>query len=158
MIQPLRAVHRGAFVALALVLPMVLLIGLGARGPSLGPSAHAGDAPKIASDIGNVVRESSNLWKKRSIQSRFYSKPDRPQDVYLVLQPAEELNEPDLLLYWATNLPQGDVLSADAQLVGAFSAGKAFLLPPGEKRSGHLVLFSLAHQTVFDIARVEKLP
>ncbi len=33
MIQPLRVVHRRAFVALSLVLPAILLIGLGARRP-----------------------------------------------------------------------------------------------------------------------------
>jgi hypothetical protein len=42
--------------------------------------------------------------------------------------------------------------------VAAFTTGKSFLLPLEEKRAGHLVLFSPAHQTVFDTARVEKLP
>ena len=154
MIQPLRAVHRRAFVALSLVLPTILLIGLGARRPRLGPSTYATDLP----DTGNMVRESSTLWQKHSIQSKFYSKSDRPQDIYLVLQPAQELNEPDLLLYWVTNAPEGDVLPAGAQFGGAFTTGKAFLLPLQEKRAGHLVLFSRAHQTVFDTARVEKLP
>src|SRR5258708_773411 len=102
MIQPLRAVHRRAFVALTLVLPAILVIGLGARHPRLGPNAHATDVP----DTRNLVRESSNLWLKHSIQSNFYSKPDRPQDIYLVLQPTQDFNEPDLLLYWATNAPQ----------------------------------------------------
>ncbi len=83
---------------------------------------------------------------------------DRPLDTYVVLLPAEGLNEPDLLLYWATNAPQGNVLPEDAQLVGAFTTGKAFLLPLSGKGAGHLVLFSHAHQTVFDTARVEKLP
>ena len=152
MIQPLRVVHRRAFVALALVLPAILLIGLGARRPGLDPRARPIDAP----DTGKIVRESSNLWQKHSIQSRFYRNPDGALDTYVVLLPAEELNEPDLLLYWANNAPQGNVLPADAQLVGAFTTGKAFLLE--EKRAGHLVLFSLAHQTVFDTARVEKLP
>ena len=154
MIQPLRALHRRAFVALALVLPAILLIGLGARRPRLGPSAHATDV----SDTGNMVRESSTLWQKHSIQSRFYRKPDRPLDTYVVLLPAEELNEPDLLLYWATNVPQGNILPGEARLVGAFTTGKAFLLPLNEKAAGHLVLFSPAHQTVFDVGRVEKLP
>jgi len=98
------------------------------------------------------------LWQKHSIQSRFYRKPERPLDTYVVLLPAEELNEPDLLLYWAADAPPGNVLPGEAQLVGAFAAGKAFLLPLNETRTGHLVLFSPAHQTVFDIARVEKLP
>jgi hypothetical protein len=154
MIQPLRAVHRRAFVALALVLPAILLIGLGARRPSLGPSAHATDVP----DAGNIVRESNNLWQKHAIQCKVYSKSDRPQDIYLVLYPSQELNEPDLLLYWVNNAPQGNVLPGDAQLVGALATGKAFLFPLNEKRAGHLVLFSPAHQTVFDTARVERLP
>jgi len=154
MIQPLRVVHRRAFVALAIVLPTILLIGLGARRPGLDPRARPTDAP----DTGNIVRESSNLWQKHAIQSKFYSRSDRPQDIYLLLQPEQELNEPDLLLYWVTNVPQGNVLPADAQLVAAFATGKAFLLPLEEKRAGHLVLFSPAHQTVFDTARVEKLP
>jgi len=152
MIQPLRVVHRRAFVALALVLPTILLIGLGARRPGIGPSTHAIDV----SGTSNIVRESSNLWQKHAIQSKFYSKSDRPQDIYLVLQPAEGLNEPDLLLYWATNAPQGNVLPGEAQLVGAFTTGKAFLLPSNGKGAGHLVLFSPAHQAVFDTARVEK--
>ena len=79
------------------------------------------------------------------LQVRFWERP-------------QELNEPDLLLYWVTNAPQGNVLTADAQLVAAFTTGKAFLLPLAEKRIGHLVLFSPAHQTVFDTATVEKLP
>ena len=154
MIQPLRAVHRCTFVALALVLPAILLIGLGARRPRLGPNTHAIDV----SGTSNIVRESSNLWQKHAIQSKFYSKSNRPQDICLVLQPAQELNEPDLLLYWVTNAPEGNVLPADAQFVDAFTTGKASLLPLQEKRAGHLVLFSRAHQTVFDAARVEKLP
>jgi len=154
MIQPLRAVHRRGFVVLALVLPAILLIGLGARHPRLNQGTHATDA----ADTGNTVRESSTLWQKHSIQSRFYRKPDRPLDTYVVLSPAEELNEPDLLLYWATNAPQGNVLPGEAQLLGTFRTGKSFLLPLNQAGAGHLVLFSPAHQAVFDTARVEKLP
>ena len=60
-----------------------------------------------------MVSESSNLWQKHSIRSKFYSKPDRPLDRYVVLLPAQELNEPDLLLYWATNAPEGNVLPGE---------------------------------------------
>jgi hypothetical protein len=105
-----------------------------------------------------MVRESSTLWQKHSIQSRFCSKPDRPLDTYVILQPAQALNEPDLLLYWATNAPQENGLPGDAQMVGAPAIGRALLLPLNEKRAGYLVLFSLAHQAVFDTAKVETLP
>ena len=154
MIQPLRTVHRRAFVTLALVLPAVLFIGLRARRSRPGPGAHAAELPSTA----YVVRESSNLWQKHLIHSKFYSESDGSQDVYLVLQPVESLKEPDLLIYWLGNAPQGNVLPADAQLVGAFATGKALLLPPEEKRAGQLVLFSPAHQTVVDTAALEKLP
>jgi hypothetical protein len=154
MIQPLRAVHRGTFVTLALVLPAILLIGLGARRSGPGSAARAADVPGTA----HVVRESNNLWQRHSIHSKFYGTPDGPQDVYLVLQPARSLNEPDLLLYWDTSAPQRNVLSGEAQLLGAFGTGKVFRLPLNEKRTGYLVLFSPAHQTVLDTAAVEKLP
>jgi hypothetical protein len=58
MIQPLRAVHSRAFVVLALVLPAILLIGLGARRPLVGPSVHASDV----AETGNMVWESNDLW------------------------------------------------------------------------------------------------
>lgn len=154
MIQPLRAVHRRTFVALALVLPAILLIGLGARRPRLVPGATAGDAP----DAGSLVKESRNSWQKHAIRSTFFIRPARPLEAYVILQPAQELNQPDLLLYWAASLPQGNVLPGNAQLVGVFTSGKAFLLPLTEKGGGHLVLFSPARQTVFDTAAVEKLP
>jgi hypothetical protein len=154
MIQPLRVVHRRAFVALTLVLPAILLIGLGARHSHSSPTVRAADVPATA----YVVRESSNLWQRHSIHTKFYRRSDGSQDIYLVLQPAQSLNEPDLLLYWDANAPQGNVLSGEAQLLGGFSTGKVFHLPLNEKRAGYLVLFSPAHQTVLDTAAVEKLP
>ncbi len=151
MIQPLRTVHCRAFVALALVLPAILFIGLGARRPLVGPSVHASDV----ADAGNMVWESSNLWQKHAIRSRFYRKSERPQDIYVVLQPAQDLHEPDLLLYWLPIGPAGNALQG--KLVGAFTPGKAFVLPLNEGHAGYLVLLSPAHQTLFDTAKVEKL-
>jgi hypothetical protein len=136
------------------MLPAILLIGLAARRSRPGPSGHSSDLPATA----YAVRESSNLWQTHAIQSKFYSKPDRLQDIYVVLQPAQVLNEPDLLLYWTPSAPRGKALPGEAVLVGALTTGKAFLLPLNEKRAGHLVLFSPAHQAVYDTARVEKLP
>jgi hypothetical protein len=122
--------------------------------PTADPSAHAPGVPLTA----YVVRDSSNLWQRHAIRSKFYSTSDRPQEIYVLLLPAQDLHEPDLLLYWFTNPLQGKVLSGKAQLLGAFPAGKAFLLPLDENRAGHLALFSPAHQAVIDTARVEKLP
>jgi len=154
VIQPLRTLHHRIFAALALLLPAVLLAGIAAQPHRTRLSAHAPELPATA----YLVRESNGLWVQHSIDSKFYGRSDRPQDIYLVLQPGQDLNEPDLLLYWVTNAPEGNVLPADAQLVGAFAMSKAFLLPLEKKRAGFLILFSLAHQAVFDTARVETLP
>ena len=154
MIQPLRVAHRRAFVGLAVALPAILLIGLGAWTSRPGEGVLIADVPTPV----NVVRESSNLWQNHSIHSTFYSRSDRAQDVDVVLHSTQDLNSPDLLLYWADNAPQGNALPGEAKLVGAFRTSKAFLIPLNEKRTGYLVLFSSAHQNVFDTARVEKLP
>jgi hypothetical protein len=154
MIQPLRTLHRRTFLALAFILPAILFVGLRARPPHLRPAFRVSDPPAGA----YIVRESSGLWRNQAMQSKFYSMPDRPQDIYVALQPTQELNEPDLLLYWTTSAPRDSALPGDAQLVGAYTAGKALLLPLNDKRSGYLVLFSLAHQMVFDTGTVEKLP
>ena len=153
MISPLRALHRRIFATFAIVLLALLLMGIGAR---RRPSSSFGLSGLPATWY--VVKQSSNLWQKYTILSTFYSTPSHPRDIHVVLVPSHELNEPDLLLYWANDASPGTALPAEAQLVGAFAAGKTFLLPLNEKRAGHLVLFSSALQAVVDSANVETLP
>jgi hypothetical protein len=153
MIQPLRTVHRRTFVVLGFVLPAILVVGLGARRPQRHASAIAAQVP----DSAQLVRKSDSLWQRHAMQTQFYRDP-RKQEIYAVLLPAQELNQPDLLLYWAANAQQGESLPTDAQLLGSFTAGKALVLPSGAQRGGHLILFSLAHQAVADTATVESLP
>jgi hypothetical protein len=92
------------------------------------------------------------------MQSKFYSKPGRPLDIYVVLRPLQELNEPDLLLYWTSKAPQGNVLPDGARILGPYRMNEAFRIPLNSERTGYLVLFSLAHRSVVDSARVETLP
>ena len=154
MIQPLRTVHRRVFVTLALVLPVILVAGLGARHRCLRPVAPA----KQVADSVHLVRNSTGMWQSHAIQTEFFADSITPDNLYVVLRPAQDPSEPDLLLYWATSQPSGVSLPAEARLLGAFVAGKTFTLPRGAAPGGHLVLYSLAHQSVVDTAAVEKLP
>ena len=154
MIQPLRTVHRRVFVTLALILPAILLAGIEARYPG---TSLTGRTPQLPANA-YLVRESNRLWTQHSIATRLYGRSDGPKDIYVVLQPMQALNEPDLLLYWSTNTLQGNSLPSESLLVAPYAADEAFALPLDEERAGNLILFSLAHQTVFDSARVEKLP
>ena len=153
MIQPLRTAHRFAFVALACVLPAVIVAGLAARSPRLASGSPPGQLPASA----QLIRKSETLWPRHAIRTEFYSDSDRPGEIDVVLTAAEELSEPDLLLYWSVDPPSGDSLPAGARLVGPLVARKFFVLPLSVSGSGYLVLFSLPHQTVFDTAKVEKL-
>jgi hypothetical protein len=154
MIQPLRTVHRCVFVTLALVLPAILVAGLSARHRVSPAVALAKQIPASA----QVLRNSSSLWRTHVIQTEFYADASSPENLYVILQPAAELGEPDMLLYWAASQPSGDSLPAEAKLLGAFNGGKTFALPRNAAQGGYLVLYSLAHQSVVDTAAVEKLP
>ena len=154
MIQPLRTVHRRAFVALAFVLAAVLVAGLGARLPRVPSRVQVFQLPSSA----YLVRKSDTLWQTHTIQTEFYSDSNRSGDIQVALRPSQELKEPDLLLYWSVEQPTRDSLPAAAQLLGPFAAGKVFGLPLNVDRAGYLVLFSLAHHGLFDTAKVEKLP
>ena len=154
MIQPLRTVHRRAFVALAVVLPAVLSAGLGSRRPHLSPSAPAAEMPPAT----YLLRKSDKLWQSHVVQSEFYSDTGNPQKIYVTLKPKQALTEPDVLLYWSESEPQGRSLPSTALLLGPFAAGKALALPADVRRASHLLLYSLAHREVIDSATVEALP
>jgi hypothetical protein len=153
MIQSLRTAHRRVFVALAFILPTLLVAGLGARRQqSRAADRRVSQMPTSF----QLVKRSGNLWQKHSLQVEFYRDSSRTGKTDVVLNPAEDWNEPDLLLYWSPESPEGNSLPPKAQLMGPFVTGNVFRLPNSD--SGYLILFSLAHQIVFDVARVEKLP
>ena len=152
MIEPLRSAHRRVFIGLAVLLPAILFIGIEGRA-----NLSASPRVKSASVRAETVRESTTLWRKHAIKSKFYSESEHPQEIYLVLEPATEWNEPDLLLYSTTTAPQGNSLPGNAKLAGAYQTGKAFVLPLNDDRESYLILFSTANQSVFDTAKVEKL-
>lgn len=153
MIQPLRAAHRKAFVVLAVALPVVLWVGLRKRELPLGQSSVIVAMPSSM----YLVRQSDRLWGKHIIQSKFYGDSANGEDVEVVLLPPQELNDPDILLYWSGDLrPAADV--SGWILLGPFAAGCVFPLPLDARRGGHLALYSLAHREFIDSALVEKLP
>lgn len=154
MIQPLRTVHRRAIVALGLVLPAILLAGLGARRRQ--PPADKNDANVPTS--AQLLRKSDTLWQKQAIQTMFYGDPGDPQTVYVVLRVADALKEPDPLLYWDGGQPGAGTLSSSAHFLGSFAPGKVFTIHLDAERAGQLVLYSSAHRAVVDVATVEKLP
>jgi hypothetical protein len=153
MIQSLRTVHRRAFVGMAVLLPAVLAVGIGARRPNLRNESLASQL----SGSFRLLKSSDAVWRKHAIQTQFYADSTSPSQIYVVLRPAKELNEPDLLLYWTDSTVQGNALPASAELLGVFGTGKALALPQQTGLGNSLVLYSLAHQAVVDSATLEHL-
>jgi len=153
MIQPLRSLHRRTFLTLAIVLPAILLAGLGARRPRPAEGTVAMPASAY------LTRKADNLWKVHAIRSDFYGDREHPQQTRLLLTPAQDFGEPDLLLYWSNSEPQENALPPDARLLGPFTPHAPFALPQSDHApNGHLVLYSLAHRTIVDSATLENLP
>lgn len=98
------------------------------------------------------------LKRSPAIQYEIYSASGTPRDLYVVLRSDHELNEPDLLLYWSDSEPKGSSLPADARFLGNAVVGKATVLPRDLGASGYLVLYSLGHHLILDMAPVENLP
>ena len=148
MIQPLRNVHRRAFLALAAILPTILIVGLMARHRNAPVVAATLEAPE---KIG--ASKISSLWQKHSIDTYFFVSPSH-EVTEVVLNPQRPINDPDLLLYWDTD---SSTDLSQARLLGPFVTGKRYSLPASERR-GNLLLYSLAHRAVIDHATIEDLP
>jgi len=153
MIQPLRAVHRKAFIVLTIALPVLFWAGLRAREVPLGQSSVTIAMPSHM----YLLRQSDRLWGKHIIQSMFYGDSANGEEIDVLFVPPQDMNDPDLLLYWTGDLrPAADI--SQWKLLGAFTAHRVFSLPLDARRGGHLALYSLAHQEFVDSALVEKLP
>jgi len=151
MIQPLRNVHRRAFLALAFILPAILVIGLMVRHCPVQVTADTVDATE-----STRASKVSLRWRKHSIDTYFYSNPGNEKVTAVVLNPQRPIDQPDLLLYWVSADASAAGLS-QAQLLGPFVPGKSYSLPAGE-RHGELLLYSLAHRQLVDAAKIEGLP
>ena len=152
MIQPLRTAHFRTFIALAVLLPSILVAGLGARRRNKIASVPLPELPSTA----RPLQRSNTLWKKYVITTEFYADQAKLDEVLVVLKTPQMLNEPDLLLYITGANPQEERLPSDARLLGTFVPGKSYAITKNSPQT--LVLYSLAHRATVDQARIEKLP
>src|SRR5215467_10444878 len=144
MIQALRSVHRQASMALVLVLPTVLVVGLMARQPLPRTNSKTDNA-----EVQQPIRQSDRLWTKHAIHSVFMRDMSDPTTVQVGLEPLDDLSAPDLLVYWSAELSDVNQLPSQAVLLGTFENGKRLQFLKINPK-GFLILYSLAHQSVVD--------
>ena len=149
MIQPLRRIHRRAFLALAVVLPTIFVAGL--RGRHTWPVAPI-DNP--ASSGLTLLIESDEGWHTLHIRQRVFTAADEDPARRLRLEPQQVILEPEVLVYWSSHSPEGISLPEAARLLGKFDPAGIYLLPGSVDEGGFLLLFSNARQSVLDWAPV----
>ena len=108
-----------ASVALALLLPTILIVGLGAR--------RANETAFLAVQPENSAPTKAALWHNRTMRSDYGSDPNAPQNTYVIVSPERELNEPDLLIYWVTGPVKGDSLPEASKAFREFCCRKRSL-------------------------------
>jgi hypothetical protein len=137
--------------ALALVLPTVLAVGLTARRRLSRP-----DWKRPEPEAWQPIQQSDHLWAKHQIHSVFLRDTSDTAKVQVVLEPLDDLSVPDALVYWSRELSGSDRLPTNAVLLGAFENGKPLRLPE-TNTSGVLILYSLAQQSIVDTASLESM-
>lgn len=145
MIAPLRRRHFRIFIGLALVLPPVFVLALGAR----PESADLGSSAADRETRGRVLFERSDLFATQAITVRVNETSTGAR--LLTVSPVTAVRTPDTLVYWLSgpspNESQAaDSLPPDAVLLGPLRDA-AYPLPD-DAADGRIVLYSLGHQEV----------
>jgi hypothetical protein len=153
MIQPLRTVHRRAFVVLSLLLPTVLVMALIAR----SQLARINWISPAVSTPATVPQGTKIVWRRHSIPTTLVRTADQPKTSF-VFGSLRDLLEPDVLLYWTAAEPHTGSLPADAIFLGAVVSGQTALRTLPESPAGYLVLYALPQHSVVDTAPLESLP
>ena len=155
MILPLRQRHRHVFAVLAVVLPVVFVIGIAAR--SRVPLVTSLSAEISGADASNatVVWERADLFTNAPVNVRLLRGTNGESS--LTLSAAGDFAKPDLLAYWTAGaLPSGDALPESAVLLGSFAAPRLRLPDGFTTQSGSLILFSLADQEIVGVSKAFK--
>ncbi|MEO1366433.1 MAG: hypothetical protein AAFX50_04610 [Acidobacteriota bacterium] len=146
MIASLRRRHRWMMVALTAGLPALLAASLVDR-PGMPSSDFPGEL--LASASGPALSSGDAAFAAHSGTVTRY-------DDALELELASALRAPDVLAYLSSTAADPSTgLPRDARLLGAVDPTRANLYAVGAAESGHLVLYSLGHQTVVDSAAVD---
>ena len=135
MIQPLRKIHRRAFLASAVVLPILFVSGVASRQPLPEAPATPSQTPRLAK-----ISETAFRVNGATLTTRVFK-----YDGTLALQisTATPLLAPDVLVYFSAASPT-QAPTNDSLFLGAFIPGQLYPLPKNPR--GYITLYSLAQK------------
>jgi hypothetical protein len=154
MVLPLRQRHRRIMIALGIILPVALSLGVAARKPAPTLTSLPADLaiPEISS--ATTVWDRSDLFAKTAIQVQLFRDNNIGSRFSLKLSAAKNFVKPDLIVYW---LPEDsksvNSLPESALLLGSFHSSSLVLPVEAAVHPGVLVLYSLANGEIVDISK-----
>jgi hypothetical protein len=150
MISSLRNRHRIMVASLAVIAPAVFVAGVLVRKPFPVSDPSSIIRQKVDSNTTAVLLENKFLWKRRAKVARVIADKNTPSISFIELQAANDLAEPDALVYWSLVQPSQDRIPDNAKLLGKLSNNRveSLSLPEG---IGYLILYSLAHRKIVAI-------
>jgi hypothetical protein len=140
MIQPLRTLHRNAFLCLAVLLPVLLTVGVLKRHPSMEAGSNDARLPN-----GSVLTEQIVTFDGHKIAVDLYEASRGPVTVQFA--ESEPLVAPDVLVYWS-EVGSTTTLPSDSQYLGVFAPRAKYALPVEGRARGYLILYSAARQAL----------
>jgi hypothetical protein len=157
MILPLRRRHRRVFAVLGVLLPSVLALGIAGRRKVPHVATLAPELATWTQAFTATDDERGDLFVNSPVRVRFWREQGTGRVAVGFAAPTDFLI-PDLLAYWAGAPPRGDTVTPDAKLLGAFAASPLVLPAEAIATPGHLILFSLADQTMVDVSKALAVP
>ena len=154
MILRLRRRHRRVFAAIGILLPVAFVAGVAARKPI--PTKAPADAllsPRQTFSQSGWNR--SDLFTNVAVRVQLLHDAANANRIALQISTPKDFVKADLLVYW---LPAESILKDnipdDAVLLGAFVSGQPLPMPPTvAKKSGRLILYSLADHEILSVSQ-----
>jgi hypothetical protein len=153
MTLPLRQRHRRILVVLAVLLPLLFMVGIALRRnvpqaenlpPELSPQ------PVTFTATGY---EREDLFEKSPVRVRIFRDHESGTLAVGLTAPRDFL-KPDLMVYWSDSRPAAsETLPPDAKLLGAFVSAVLVLPTEASTTNGQLTLFSVANHKIVDVSK-----
>jgi len=150
---PLRQRHRRMFAVLAVVLPLLFVVGIAVRRTVPQPETLPPELSPKTVTFTATSYERDDLFDKSPVRVRLYR--DNESGASAVgLSSSKDFLKPDLMVYWSAGSPTtSDTLPSEAKLLGAFVTTTLVLPAEASATNGSLILFSLANQEIVDVSR-----
>ncbi len=150
MNQNLRTRHRSLITLVAVITPIVFAAALVTRPQAVTMENLPAQANDSVANMTQLMSRTINL-DGSTVSARILQNSQGELTVQFIPAPGEAVGGADVLVYWQSNNTDSDGVPPEANLLGTLAGTqtRVFTLP-GNKASGQLMFYSLAHKRMYD--------